>query len=133
MRIIKTRSFSFPVVPFNNPLDALDGKRWQVLCGDKDHWRVGFYSPDKICAEEIIELEHHTCPELFILLHGRVTLLLAEGGSLRELELEPSRPVLVTAPHSGFCPDGPKTGMALVVERDAFDTEYQRTKEWLTE
>jgi hypothetical protein len=69
-------------------------------------------------------LELHDCPELFLLLSGRLTLLLATDGAIRQLPLEPGRPVLVTAPHCGFCPDGPHTGTAFVVERDSFDTTY---------
>ena len=38
--------------------------------------------------------------------------------------------VLVKAPHSGYCPDGPHTGVAFVVERDAFETEYRTVEEW---
>ena len=49
---------------------------------------------------------------------------------MREQPLEPGRPVLVASPHCGFCPDGPHTGVALVVERDAFTTEYRAPAEW---
>ena len=50
---------------------------------------------------------------------------LAERGPVNE-------PVLVTAPHAGFCPDGPHSGRALVVERDAFDTKYGSPTEFTT-
>jgi hypothetical protein len=36
----------------------------------------------------------------------------------------------VTAPHNGFCPNGPHSGTALVIERDSFDTEYRPPREW---
>jgi hypothetical protein len=78
----------------------------------------------------VTELEKHDCPELFLLISGRVVLVVAEGARTREIELEPERPVLVRSPHTGYCPDGPHTGSAFVVERDSFDTEYREVAEW---
>ncbi len=131
MRIEKTSPPSFPQVAFDLLLTPADGERWQVLCGDEAHWRVGLYSPAEQHPEDIEELEKHDCPELFLLLSGRLTLLVARDGALQELALEPGRPVLVDAPHCGFCPDGPHTGVAFVVERDRFETEYRAPAEWL--
>jgi hypothetical protein len=89
------------------------------------------YSPEVSGPEEVTELEQHDCPEFFILLSGRVTLVLADGqGGVKEVALRPECPLLVSAPHSGYCPDGPFTGRALVVERDAFSTEYRDLAEW---
>jgi hypothetical protein len=130
MRAVSVVPPSFPDVPPDAPLAIADRTRWQVLCGDAGHWRVGVFSPAATRPEDLPELERHTCPELFWLLDGRLHLLLAEPGGLRELPLEPGRPVLVTAPHDGFCPDGPHTGRALVVERDAFGTEYRSVEDW---
>jgi len=124
MRTVEVTRPSFPDVAMNSVLDIAAGQRWQVVCGDEGHWRAGVYSPGETSATEVIELEQHDCPELFLLLSGRLTLVLREGGEIRELPLEPMRPVFVTAPHCGFCPDGPHTGTAFVVERDAFKTEY---------
>lgn len=124
MRKVVTLPPSFPAAPLNELLAALPGQRWQVLCGDAGHWRVGLYSPGESRRGDIAELEQHDCPELFLLLSGRLTLVLEEAGGVRELPLEAGRPVLVTAPHCGYCPDGPHTGLALVVERDSFETEY---------
>lgn len=131
MRHVKTLPPSFPEAIQNMCLEPVQGQRWQVLCGDSAHWRVGIYSPGETCPADIAELEWHDCPELFLLLSGRVSLLLARDGGLRELALEPGKPALVTAPHCGFCPDGPHTGTAFVVERDAFDTEYREPEDWL--
>ncbi|MGI5863634.1 MAG: hypothetical protein ACOX6T_16475 [Myxococcales bacterium] len=130
MRRVQTRPPSFPEVDFDTLLSIEPGKRWQVLCGDAGHWRLGVYSPPESSAEQCEELEKHDCPELFLLLSGKVSLVLAENDGTRVLALEPNKPVLVTSPHSGFCPDGPHTGAALVVERDSFDTEYRPAKEW---
>lgn len=132
MRTVHTRPPSFPDVAAGRPLDLPASGRWHVVCGDAGHWRMGVYSPTKAAAEEIEELERHDCPELFLLLDGRVSLLIADGGAPRVLELEPGRPVLVTAPHDGFCPDGPGTGTALVIERDAFRTDYDTVAAWLS-
>ncbi len=130
MRQVQTRSPSFPQKPFDQPLPWPEGVRWQVLCGDTDHWRVGMYSPPETKPDQLPELERHDCPEMFVLIRGNLTLLLSDGGTVRQLPLQLGVPVLVASPHAGFCPDGPHTGVALVVERDSFDTEYRTPEEW---
>jgi len=122
---------SFPAVTANVPLGAAAGIEWTVVCGDADHWRAGIYSPAASSLAELAELERHTCPEAFVLLSGRVVLVLADGcGDVHEVELMPGKPVLVTAPHAGFCPEGPHRGAAFVVERDSFSTEYRVPAAW---
>ncbi len=130
MRKVQTRRPSFPSAVTDAPIRSQEGVRWQVLCGDAGHWRSGLYSPPESRLEDVEELERHDCPELFLLVSGRVTLVLADGAELRELPLEPGRPVLVTEPHAAYCPDGPHGGVAFVVERDAFGTEYRGADEW---
>ena len=122
----KTEAGSFPKFPLHRLLPAKAGKRWQVLAGDKNHWRIGYYSPPEAGAAEVKELEKHTCVELFMLLSGHVTLLIDDGKGEYELELEPEAPVMVTGWHCGFCPKGPHAGVALVIERDHFSTVYRR-------
>ncbi len=130
-RLVTTKSPSFPDATPDAPFGPFPPARWQVLCGDAGHWRAGLYSPDLSSAGQVVELERHDCPEFFWLVSGRVTLVLADGaGGLREVPLQPGRPVLVRGPHSGYCPDGPHTGVALVVERDEFATEYRAVGEW---
>lgn len=131
MRKVETRPPSFPDAPFDTSLNTKSGVRWQEICGDDAHWRIGFYSPPESSAAEIKELEQHDCPELFLLISGNLSLLLAENGKLIELPLEAGKPVLVKSPHCGFCPEGPHTGTAVVVERDSFDTFYRTPDEWL--
>lgn len=131
MRELQTRRPSFPAAAENALLPAPSAARWEVICGDEGHWRAGLYSPAETTAADHAELEWHDCPELFLLISGRLTLLLAEHGALRELPLAAGRAVLVSAPHAGFCPDGPHTGVAFVVERDAFTTRYRAVAEWL--
>ncbi|MBI5545726.1 MAG: hypothetical protein HY901_17700 [Deltaproteobacteria bacterium] len=130
MRKVHVQPPSFPAVATDQLLQVKPGLRWQVMCGDAGHWRVGVYSPPETGADQCGELERHDCPEYFHLLSGRLTLVLHEAAGVRELALEPGHPVLVTVPHSGFCPDGPHSGAALVVERDSLSTEYRTPKEW---
>jgi hypothetical protein len=126
LRQVETRPPSFPEVAPDEPIPWQEGLRWQVLCGDSGHWRAGLYSPPEASRAEVRELEQHDCPELFLLLSGRLVLVLGDGqGGVRELELPVGEPVLVSAPHSGYCPEGPHRGVAFVVERDAFRTEYR--------
>ena len=127
-RKVSTERPSFPEVKVDELLNLEAGVRWQVACGDAGHWRVGFYSPGEASVQDIAELEHHDCPEFFLLMSGRVRLVLGNGESYREVELEAGRPILVEAPHCGYCPDGPHTGVALVVERDTFETIYTHFK-----
>jgi hypothetical protein len=122
MKKVKTDAGSFPKFPLHINIAAKDKKRWQVLCGDKNHWRIGFYSPSGGSNKSVKELETHTCVELFMLLSGKVTLIIDEGKGEYELPLKKNQPVMVTGWHCGFCPDGPYTGVALVVERDKFGT-----------
>lgn len=130
MRHVQTRPPSFPEVTFDQPIPWPEGERWNVLCGDRDHWRVGMYSPPESSPDQLPELERHDCPEMFVLVRGNLTLLIADGDHVRQQPLELGVPVLVTSPHAGFCPDGPHTGAALVVERDSFDTEYRSPEDW---
>ncbi len=125
---VKTEAGSFPGFALHKGLKAKSKKEWQVMCGDKNHWRVGYYSPKFGSPEKVPELEKHTCVELFLLLSGSITLIVDEGKGECELELEPMQPVMITGWHSGFCPDGPHTGVAMVVERDKFSTAYRNRK-----
>jgi len=131
MRTVHVEPPSFPEVEPDALLDVKPDKQWQVVCGDADHWRAGVYSPAQTGPADLDELEVHTCPELFLLIEGNITLLLALDGEVEQLLLEPGKPILVTAPHAGFCPDGPHTGRAFIVERDVFSTEYRAPDEWM--
>jgi hypothetical protein len=121
----KTEAGSFPDYQLHRGLKAVPKKEWQVLCGDSNHWRVGFYSPPQGSARAVKMLEKHTCVELFMLLSGSITLILDNGEKEYELKLEPMKPVMVEDWHCGYCPKGPFTGTAIVVERDRFSTIYR--------
>jgi hypothetical protein len=123
---VLTKAGSFPKFALHKGLKTKDKQRWQVLCGDLNHWRVGYYSPKDKSADQIKELEKHTCVELFLLLSGSVTLIIDNGKGECLLPLEPMKPVMVSGWHCGFCPKGPHTGIAMVVERDKFSTVYKK-------
>lgn len=81
-------------------------------------WNAGVYSPSESSIVEIDELVDPQVPTLFLLLEGRVTIVFANNiGELHETALEPGQPLLVTAPHAAYCPDGPHEGVVLMVER----------------
>ena len=130
MREVRTDPPSFPQAVANRLLHPAESERWQVLCGDTEHWRCGVYSPEVGTPQDIDELEWHDCPELFLLISGRVSLLLRDDDGERIVDLEAGKPIHVTCFHAGFCPDGPFTGQALVIERDAFNTIYKRRGEF---
>jgi hypothetical protein len=114
-----------PEAPRDAPIPWTAGVRWQVVCGDDDHWRAGVYAPPEATCAEVVELEQHDCPELFVLVEGRMTIVYRDGdGELRELPLARGVPVLMEAPHGAYCPDGPHRGVALVIERTAFTTRF---------
>lgn len=131
MRQVTTKKSSFSKFNFNELLTSKDKERWQVLCGDEDHWRLGIYSPESSKESDILEFESHDCPEMFILIEGRVSLLLFHESikKFETLELEQGKPVMIDTWHDGFCPDGPFTGKALVIERDEFETFYKNREE----
>ncbi|MBM4355503.1 MAG: hypothetical protein FJ109_17230 [Deltaproteobacteria bacterium] len=131
MRTVTTEPPSFPAVTPDELLPQAASGRWQVVCGDAGHWRVGVYSPGEVGPGDIRELEQHDCPELFLLQSGEVSLLLVRDGKPEVVRLEAGRPILVQAPHNGFCPNGPHSGVALVVERDRFQTVYRTVDEWV--
>ena len=130
MRKVTVVPPSFPAVPAETPLQIVADRVWQVLCGDDEHWRVGIWSPDQSRAEDCPELERHSCPEFFLLLQGSITMLLHDGRQVRQVALQAGQPLLVRGPHAGFCPQGPHTGRALVVERDRFHTLYRSAAGW---
>ena len=132
VKIVKTRYPSFPRVKTDKLLNIKMPKRWQVLCGDRKHYRIGVYSPEFTSEREIKVLEKHSCDEFFMLIDGSMSLLLIDDrGKEKVLRLKPLKPVFVRDWHNGFCEKGKFTGMAIVVERDEFTTIY-RTRDELS-
>ncbi|MCX6112456.1 MAG: hypothetical protein NTY22_04120 [Proteobacteria bacterium] len=125
LKTVKVRPLSFSDIHKNKPLEIKKEKLWQVLCGDKGHWRVGLYSPEVDSIEAIDRFEKHSCPEFFVLLSGNMSLVIRNKKKPKIIKLEPLKPVMIDTWHSGFCPNGKHTGIALVVERDEFITKYQ--------
>jgi len=130
-RVINVERPSFPDVKPDQLMGPFGAARWQVMCGDTGHWRAGLYSPPEMDASEVLKLEFHDCPEFFWLVSGRLVLVISDKkGGTREIELKQGRPMLIESPHNGYCPDGPHTGQALVIERDEFSTEYRDIAKW---
>jgi len=118
----KTVPGSFPDFVLHRGLEADPNESWQLLAGDQNHWQAGYSSPSFTRSGQIKDLEKHSSAEMFLLINGHITLILDDGHSERKLILEPMKPVMVTDWHRAYCPDGPHSGTALVVERDSFTT-----------
>lgn len=89
--------------------------------------------PSASSLHEIDELVQHDCPALFVLLEGHVTVVFANNaGELHEMPLEPGAPFLISAPHAAYCPDGPRRGVALIVQQADLSTQLQPSSslEW---
>jgi hypothetical protein len=115
-----------PLPGMERPLRWRPDERWQLMCGDENSWRAGVLSPVETSLFEIDELVQHDCPVLFLLLEGHLTVVFANNaGELHELPLEPGAPVLISAPHAAYCPDGPHRGVALIVQRADLSTQLQ--------
>lgn len=125
---------SFPNINFNQLLNIKEPSRWEVLCGDENHWRAGFYSPEFSKEDEILEFENHNCPEFFLLIEGEMSLLLfhEKNREFERINLETGKPIMISAWHNGFCPKGPYTGKALVIERDTFETVLKTRTELIS-
>lgn len=99
--------------------------RWQLLDDDRTS-RARICSPAESSLADIDELAHHDVPSLFLLLEGRITIVCANNaGELHEMALEAGSPVLISAAHATYCPDGPHRGVALVVERADLPSQWQ--------
>jgi len=125
-KVVKTKAGSFPKFKISKGLAAKAKKEWQVLCGDKNHYRVGFYCPPQSSNAQVKELEKHDIVEMFMLIKGSQTLILDDGRGEFELKLKPMQPVMVKGWHCGYNPKGPYTGVSIVVERDHFGTIYRK-------
>ncbi|MBF0313958.1 MAG: hypothetical protein HQK50_10380 [Oligoflexia bacterium] len=130
---IKVVPPSFPEVPFNKILPKLKEKQeWQVICGDAHHYRVGLYSPKFTSLAEVERFEKHTCDEFFMLIAGKVSLVLVQKGHIKVVPLKLFQPMMVSDWHNGFSPKGSYTGKVLVVERDRFTTLYKSKFDLIT-
>jgi hypothetical protein len=95
---------------------------WSVIFKDKEYWRMGVFKPEFTNPDDIVMLEKHTCPEVFVCLQGKMGLVLQSAGNERIIELQPLQALTVTDYHNGFMID--PEGYFLVTERTAFTTEY---------
>jgi len=98
-------------------------KEWNVIFNEGTHWRIGIYRPKYTRAQDILELEQHSCPESFLLIEGEITMLFKnKNGEIAEKPLDKHSLITMTGPHAGFSPRS--DGMALVVENAIFETIY---------
>ena len=100
-------------------------KRWKVVFRDKNKWLSGLYSPEFTKAGEIKKFEKHSGPELFLLLEGRMTLVLLTPKGREEIPLKKGEAVIVDTYHNAYRPRGAK-GLALVIEKDNISTQWKK-------
>ena len=110
-------------------LDLETGVRWKVVFRDAGKWILGIYIPEITSREEVKVLERHNAPELFVLVKGKVTLVVANGNVIKEVKMELGKPYVVTGWHNAYRPEGSE-GVVLVVERDAVKTEFRRVEDF---
>ncbi len=105
---------------------SLQGKkRWKVMFRDKNKWLSGLYSPEFTKDGEIKKFEKHSGPELFLLLEGKMTLVLLKSKGREEIPLKKDEAVIVDTWHNAYRPRGCK-GVALVVEKDNISTQWKK-------
>ena len=98
--------------------------RWRVVFKE-GRWLCGFYRPEFRRREEIIKLEKHNAPELFLLLEGKITLVIKEEGRrIKEIEMKKGEIIVLDCWHNAYSRDG--RGVALVVEREDIETEFMK-------
>ncbi len=111
-------------------LDIQTKERWKVVFKDEGKWLLGVYVPENLKMEDIKFLERHDAPELFILVKGKMILVVADGNNLEEIEMKHNIPYIVTGWHNAYRPKGTE-GVALVIERDGVKTEYRNIREFI--
>jgi len=98
--------------------------RWSIVFIDDECWRAGIYVPENASPKEVVVLEKHDRPELFILLDGEITLVLSEDGvEVKEVRMEQGKVYVVEEWHNAYRP-GNRPGRALVIEAANIQTEY---------
>ena len=100
-------------------------KRWKVIFRDRNNWLSGIYTPEFTAISQIQKFEKHNGPELFLLLEGKVTLILLEGNKRRKVPLKKGEVVIVNTWHNAYRPKGGK-GVVLVIEKDNISTQWKR-------
>jgi len=111
-------------VGFIEIINVESRERWRVVFKESDKWQVGLYVPENRSLQEVKILEKHDAPELFMLMHGSIVLVLEENGEIKEVPLEYGKLYIVEEWHNAYRPQG-KEGIALVVERPSIKTEFK--------
>lgn len=107
-------------------LPAKAHERWQVVFSEKSEgYRIGLYLPEFTKPEEIQQLEKHNYQEVFLLISGKMGLVIRDEHNNPQTEqivtLEPGRPVVVAGYHNGFSSDN---ALCYVFEADNIETEF---------
>jgi len=103
-------------------------QRWEVVFEENGKWRCGIYVPEYSSRNEVKYLEKHNAPELFLLVKGKIILLLSEDSkNVVEKPMEEGKIYIVTEWHNAYRPNGCE-GVALVIERLDIETEYAEIK-----
>jgi len=96
-------------------------KRWKIIFRHKNNWLCGIYIPEFTDVSQIKKFEKHDGPELFLLLEGKVTLVLLEGNKRCKVPLKKNKIVIVNTWHNAYRPKDSK-GVVLVIEKDNIST-----------
>jgi len=104
-----------------------DRKRWRVLYNE-GNWLCGLYKPEFRRKNEVVILERHNAPELFLLIDGKITLLVKrDRGRLRELKMKKGEVIVLTDWHNAYSPDA--RGEAIVIEKNGVKTTFKSIKD----
>ncbi len=102
--------------------------RWKVVFEEDGRWRCGIYVPEYTSKDQVEYLEKHNAPELFLLIKGKIVLLLSnDGREIIEKPMEKGKIYIVTEWHNAYRPNGSE-GVALVIERTDIETEYVKLR-----
>jgi len=97
---------------------------WNPVFKDDKRWLLGFYKPQAKSLKEIDYLEKHKYPELFLLIEGKIILVIKEkkDSPIKKLALKKGEVVIINCWHNGYALEPDST--ALVIESSDNPTQY---------
>lgn len=101
-------------------LELKSKRRWKILLNE-GKWLCGLYIPEFRRKEEIDKLEKHDAPELFLLIEGKVNLVVKDKGREREISLAKGEATVLDCWHNAY-----GKGKVFVVERAGVSTEFMK-------
>jgi len=103
-------------------------QRWEVVFEENGKWRCGIYVPEYTSKNQVECLEKHNAPELFLLVKGKIVLLLShDSKEVVEVPMKEEVVYIVDEWHNAYRPNG-EEGVALVIERTDIETKFLKTK-----